>query len=155
MKKIPLTQGKVALVDDCDYEYLSQWKWYADKRRNTFSATRNTYKDGKRTTIRMHRIITGKMGFQKQNQVDHINRNGLDNRRHNLREVSNKQNSENQGVRKNNTSGYKGVGWHKSTQKWRAYIKHDGQNIHLGLFDNIKDAIKARKEAEQNYFTHA
>lgn len=153
MKKIPLTQDKFALVDDEDYEYLNQWKWCATKNRNTFYAVRTIRQNGKKITIRMHRVLTKQMSFQ--NQTDHINRNGLDNRRKNLRDATNKENAENQQLRKDNSSGYKGVVWRKDRLKWHARIQHNNKFIHLGLFNKIEDAVKARKKAENKYFTHA
>lgn len=149
MKKIPLTQGKSALVSDEDYEYLNQWKWCAQKIGRTFYAVR-----GSRNSHRyMHRVIADKLGFKSQ--VDHINRDGLDNRRSNLRDTTQKQNLENTRVWGHNTSGYKGVCWYKPYSKWRARITHYGRTIHLGYFDNIEDAVKARKAAEKKYFTHS
>ena len=153
MKEIPLTQGKVALVDDIDYEFLNQCKWCANKQRNTFYAQRATRKpDGKWTTISMHQALAERLGFK--HQADHINRNGLDNQRHNLRDATTKQNNENAGLRSDNTSGYKGVSCHKDGSKWRARIFHNGKDKHLGLFDKLEDAVAARKAGEEKYFTH-
>ena len=153
MKKIKLTQGKVALVDDIDYEYLNQWKWFANKSGHTFYPTRHTYKGGKRTSIRMHQVLAERLGFE--HKADHVNRNGLDNQRHNVRDATKKQNAENSRIPSNNTSGYKGVSWHKKASKWLAQIWHGGSREYLGLFTNKKDAISARKKAEREYFTHA
>jgi hypothetical protein len=153
MKKIKLTQGKVALVDDCDYEYLNQWKWYANKNRNTFYAIRNSRKNEykKHKTILMHQIILQRMGV-KFKQVDHIDGNGLNNRRSNLRTAIHQENLCNQKLRSNNTSGYKGVTWHKQVKKWLARIMVDGKRICLGLFDNIKDAASAYNQAAILHF---
>lgn len=152
MKKIPLTQGKFALVDDIDYEYLSQWKWYANRCRNTFYARRNDYKDGKQTTVLMHKVISNRLRFK--HRADHINRDGLDNRRRNLRDATVKQNNENTRRRRDNTSGHRGISWCRRKSKWWARIQHNGKRIHLGYFDKLEDAIAARKEAEKKYFTH-
>lgn len=153
MKKIPLTQGKVALVNGCDYEYLNQWKWCAHRISKTFYATRSVRQNGRKLLIYMHRLVAAKMGFDSQ-MVDHINRNGLDNRRSNLRPATKKQNMENQGRRRDNTSGCTGVSWHKSTAKWEAYITHNGKRTRLGYFDSLREAIKARRTAEKELFTH-
>lgn len=152
MKKIKLTQSKFVLVDDIDYEYLMQWKWCASKGRKTFYSIRAIKLNGKRTNISMHQVLAEQMGFKEN--ADHINQNGLDNQRSNLRPATYKQNAENQDIRKNNTSGYKGVCWHKRTSKWRAQIGHNRKQIHLGYFNKKEDAIKARKQAEKKYFTH-
>lgn len=143
MKKIKLTQDKYAIVDDWNYEWLNQWKWYALKNRNTCYAVRASYANGKQQTISMHRVILGlKPGDGKI--TDHINRNGLDNRELNLRIVTNQQNHFNQ----KNTKGYS---WNKKDKKWEAYIGINGKNIYLGSFDDEKDACKAYLEAKMKY----
>ncbi len=133
MKKIPLTQGKCALVDDEDYEELSKHKWCATKTACGFVAVRE--KAGKR--ILMHRQI---MSAPKSLDVDHKNHNTLDNRKENLRICSPSQNLANQRLRTGGTSKYKGVCWHKANKKWAACVRFKWENIHLGLFN---DEIKA------------
>jgi hypothetical protein len=81
-------------------------------------------------------------------QVDHINQDKLDNRIANLRQATNKENHQNEGLSSNNTSGYKGVGFFKRTRRWRAHITTDGVTRHLGFFSTIDGAIAARKNAE-------
>lgn len=152
--EIPLTRGKVALVDTVDYEYLSQWKWCARQSRKSFYACRNSPRvRGKKHTIHMHRVVAQRMGLNFQ-FIDHINRDSLDNRRDNLRPVTNKQNLENRRLQANNLSGHTGVCWDKQLSKWRVGIGHNGRSIYIGVFDNLDDAILSRKEAEQKYFTH-
>jgi hypothetical protein len=156
MKKIPLTQGKFAIVDDEDFEFLNQWKWHAHKGGNTFYAERNIRKsDGKKTTIAMHQVLAKRLGFK--HRADHIDGNGLNNQKSNLQDLTNKQkqNAEKQRLSKNNTSGHKGVCWFKRDSKWLARIRHNGKGTHLGLFDKLEDAIAARKDGERKYFTHA
>lgn len=119
MQEIALTQGLIALVDDEDFEELMQFKWYAKKdRERTFYAVRNAHQGGIRKTVRMHRAIvpcpTGMV-------IDHVNGDGLDNRRDNLRAVTHQQNAMNRRGRKNLTSGVKGV--HRNGDKWRMVIK--------------------------------
>lgn len=84
--------------------------------------------------------------------VDHINRNPKDNRLVNLRDISQKQNMENSGGRKN-FSGVKGVYWHKKNECWRAQICHNQKHYHIGVFSEFEDAVRARKEAEKTFFT--
>jgi len=148
-KEIELTRGKVALVDDEDYEELNQWKWYAHKsgsKRSKYYACRAAVRGEKEYTLRMHRDILGlKPGDGKI--CDHINRNPLDNRRANLRVANHTINGRNRGIQSNNTSGYKGVHWEKARKKWMADIK-----IHLGHFVNLEDAIEARKQGELKYW---
>lgn len=136
MKEIPLTQGKFALVDDSDYEWLSKIKWCFDGRY----AARG--QNGKH--ILMHREINQTPGGM---DTDHINGNGLDNQRKNLRSCTHSQNRMNVARQVNNTSGYKGVTWFKRDSKWMAYIKVDGKQIHLGLFDTIEEASIAYQTA--------
>ena len=106
MQKILLARGKVALVDDRDYGYLMQWKWYAHKSYDAFYVRRNIPVNGKEKDKRMHRII---MCVPKGMFVDHINHNTLDNRRENLRICTQSQNSHNAVLSTRNSSGYKGV----------------------------------------------
>lgn len=107
--EIKLTQGKVALVDERDYAYLSQWKWYAKKdyRREEWYAYRSfTISKGKYSAISMHREL---LNIDKGKQVDHIDHNGLNNCRDNLRIVTASENQKNQRRQSNNTSGFTGV----------------------------------------------
>jgi len=99
--------------------------------------------------ILMHRLI---MNCPKDMEVDHIYHVNHDNRKSELRIVTRSQNQMNRKIFKNNTSGVKGVNWEKFANKWRAQIKIKYNKIHLGLFDNFEDAVKARKEAEVKYF---
>lgn len=94
-------------------------------------------------------------GVWPTGQIDHINQSKDDNRIANLRIVSNKQNAENVTMFKNNTSGRRGVRWIARCEKWVAEIKHLKRNRHLGMFDNIIDAVAARIRAERELFTHA
>lgn len=142
-KTIPLTQGQVALVDDEDYRWLTAMgPWCAHKDGNTYYARR---RNGQRTD-NMHRVI------MEQNdpkvQVDHEDRNGLNNQRHNLRVATNTQNQYNTGKQRNNTSGYKGVCWHKGAGRWQAEIQTaSGRRVYLGLFDDVLDAAAAHDAA--------
>jgi AP2 domain len=136
-KEIPLTQGKVSVVDEADYQWLSQWKWYARKHRNTYYAQRKTRHSEKPRNLMMHVAILGANGG------DHIDGNGLNNRRSNLRPSTRHQNGWNRGKQKNNTSGFKGVSWYQSHQKWNAHIQAFGKIKHLGFFDSILEAAKA------------
>ncbi len=148
MKEIQLTQGKVALVDDEDYEYLNQYKWYANKNANTFYAVRNLSINKKNDSkIFMHRFITNNMNPKMH--TDHFNGNGLDNRKINLRICTNSQNAMNQTKQINNTSGYKGVTYFKNTsnKKWMAAITVNKKRFYLGVYIDIKDAARAYNEA--------
>lgn len=154
MKLIPLTKGQVALVDDEDYEYLSQWKWYADYNPKTksFYATRHSPRHGGgRHTIRIHRII---LNAQKGEQVDHESHDTLDNRRANLRLTNSQGNNSNASRRMDNTSGHCGVHWHKRKKRWCAHIRINSKRIHLGSYTEKSDAIAARQAANIQYGFH-
>lgn len=105
MKEIPLTKGKIALVDDTDYDWLIQWKWHAWTAKGKWFAI-SQEKEGHK--MKMHRLI---MNAPDGLQVDHRNHNGLDNRRENLRICTNTENSRNRRIRRDNTTGFKGVHW--------------------------------------------
>jgi hypothetical protein len=96
-------------------------------------------------------IVTGEW---PADQIDHVSGNRADNRIANLRAVSHADNMRNAAMRADNTSGHMGVNWHKAAGKWRAKIKADGRDIHLGLFPDLSDAIAARKAAEITYGFH-
>lgn len=144
MKRIKLTKGKYALVDDEDFEYLNQFKWcfngYAIRR---VKIAKHVYK-----VIFIHRIVNNiPDGFEG----DHINHDKLDNRRSNLRTVTHKQNTRNPGLRKN-SSGTLGVSWIKDRQKWLATIATNRKTKYLGIYKHKEHAILARKWGERLYF---
>ena len=151
-KKIKLTQGKYALVDAEDFEWLSQWKWSFDIRKGdkTGYAFRNTRMDeGTRRRLRMHNEILGSSG------IDHVNGNGLDNRKQNLRPATGHQQAYNKGVHSHKKSkGCKGVSIVKDRNGipayWIARITVKGERKYLGTFRNHIAAsrayIKAAKE---------
>jgi hypothetical protein len=137
---VPLTQGYEAIIDAADVPSLSAWNWCAKPMRHTVYAVRNEYAAGKLATVYLHRAINGASGAF---EVDHINGNGLDNRRANLRSVTAAQNRHNQRRRRDNTSGFRGVSFVKSANKWEAYISLGGKKSHLGFYHSAEDASKA------------
>ena len=148
MKKIALTQGYFATVDDEDYERISRFKWCVLRKKNEINiyAKRLSHKKegGKKRTILMHRFILGTPSNELV--VDHINGNGLDNRRKNLRIVTGHINNLNRrGPTKNNRSGYRGV-IKTPSNRWQARGKHEGKNVNLGFFDKLEEAAKVAKE---------
>src|ERR1017187_10229312 len=148
MKKLPLTQGKFALIDNRDYWLVRQFIWHAHYDGYNWYARTNIGRGIQRTAISMHRLLAGFPPFR----LDHKNSNGLDNRRRNLRPASHSQNLANRGKQRNNTSGFQGAFWHKSTGKWQASIKFRGKQYYLGLFADLKDAAAAHKQAAQQLF---
>ncbi len=133
MKKIELTQGKFALVDDEDFEYLNQWKWCV----NHDYAVRNGIKNNARQSkIFMHRVL---MNTPKGLFTDHVNHNKLDNRKFNLRIVTKQQNQWNMRKHKDSLSPFKGVSFIKKNNKWNASIR----GKHIGEYDTAELAASA------------
>jgi hypothetical protein len=130
--------GLVALIDDADLGLVQPYTWcpYAPKASRTFYAVAKR-RDGVRSVIRMHKLITG------WPRTDHQNHDGLDNQRSNLRPATNAQNSANSRPRLGAASSYKGVCWLIGNQKWRAEIMIDGHHRHLGCFAAEEDAARA------------
>ena len=150
MKEIKLNNGNVTVVDDEDYEWLNQWKWEYkyDKRCRTAYVERRAYINGKRTTVSMHRII---MGSPKGMQIDHIDHDGCNNQRTNLRICTTAQNQWNARIRQDNNSGYIGVWYDDRRKKWVAEIKANHKHYRLGNFDKAIDAVRAYNEAALKY----
>jgi hypothetical protein len=124
--RIPLTKGMYALVDAEDVPVLSQYNWYAAPRgTTTYAATR--LRDEKQTHVYMHQML---LKVPADKMVDHINRNGLDDRKSNLREVDRVFNGLNRGQQRNaRTSGHKGVSFEASRGKWRAELQVHGKKV--------------------------
>lgn len=145
MKEIPLTKGKVTLVDDEDYSFLNQFSWHARPHRSTFYAIR--WNGENRTRTRMHHLI---LFVPPELQIDHIDGNGLNNQRSNLRYATSQENSRNQKGHFDRLSSYKGVSW--SGGKWRVRICVDGRNIYLGRFKSEEKAALAYNNAALLHF---
>ncbi len=134
MKEINLTQNKVALIDNEDYQRINQHKWYAHYQHGYWYAVRNIRNsNGKRITQHMHRFI---IDVPDGLETDHINHNGLDNRKCNLRSCTRMENQQNQRLQQKTSSCYKGIHWHKRDKKWYARIRLNGKLIHIGLYTN-------------------
>lgn len=144
MKQIPLTKNMVAIVDDEDFARVSQFSWHAVKGGRTYYATAHI--PGKSRQIPMHRMI---LGTPDGMVTDHINGNGLDNRRANLRACTHQENMLNQRKRITNTSGYPGISWDKKRKKWYTSISISGKNINFGRFDTLEEAIEIRLQVEE------
>lgn len=123
------------LVDDEDFELVSSYVWYA---HSYGYPVRTWMRNGVNFHQYLHRLV-----MKTDKNVDHKNGNPLDCRKSNLRIATQRENTYNKKIAKNNMSGYKGVGLHKPTGKYRAYIGNNGKTTHLGLFENIEDAAIA------------
>ena len=148
-KEIPLTQGKVAIVDDKDYPIINSFKWSAAVRYSAKSERCYAVRSVGKKVILMHRLI---LGITSELQCDHINGDGLDNRRSNLRIATNTQNQMNRQKQPRCTSQFKGVCWDKSRKKWVALIMVNQKHIHLGRYNEEIDAAKAYDAAAKMLF---
>ncbi len=146
MKQIKITQNKIALVDDADFEWLNQWKWHY---RNTGYAIRRDYCGEKPRWVRMHRLI---INAPKGMEVDHKNGDKLDNRRSNLRIATHKDNCRNVPKRSNGKNIYKGVEKGSLAKSYSSRIKVNGERIYLGSFKTAETAAKAYNQASKKYF---
>lgn len=145
MKRIPLSQNKYALVSDCDFAKVAKFKWtyMRGKGDGTGYAVRRVGGRKHSKPILMHRFILGLVGSRPL--VDHKNRNGIDNRRRNLREATHSTNGFNRRVSVLNSSGYKGVRSYRG--KWVAEVRHKGRTKYLGMFESRRAAAKAYDRA--------
>jgi len=130
----------ICQIDEEDFELIKDSYWTVENSGG--------YIINWRTKQKLHNLIMRVDNHSFQAEVDHINRNKTDNRKGNLRIVNRQINNLNRGLNKNNSSGYKGVAWHKQRGKWRAYIIIDHRQINLGLFDTVEKAYKVRLEKE-------
>lgn len=144
--EVPISSGKmVVIIDDIDVELVLQYNWFLVSGRHTFYAIRNMKRPGRKSSQSMHTMITG---FR---QTDHVDGNGLNNIRENLREVTTSQNKAN-AVSKTGTSRFKGVCWRADIGKWRAYIMKDYKRISIGNFVCETDAAIAYNEIAVKLF---
>ena len=139
MRQLKLTQDQYTLVDDDVYEWASKYKWYTGKNGNTAYVVRKYYIDKiskKRRNMALHHCI---IGFPlNKKQVDHIDGDGLNNQRSNLKIVTVRGNSQNRRERRigKKSSKYVGVFWHKRIKKWQVSLQLNGKSKHLGYFDD-------------------
>jgi len=149
MKEIPLTQGKIMQCDDEDFEWFDQFNWRAHSDGKNWYA-RSTFKlsNGKRLSRTAHKFLMIGAG-----RVDHIDGNGLNNQKTNLRPATTSQNSMNMKKgRGKNSSSFKGVSWNSKHEFWYAAIAVDGKDIYLGIYESEEDAAHVYDYAARIYF---
>src|SRR5258706_7007996 len=148
--QIPLTRGYITIVDPIDAD-LAQYKWCRKPWKGGAYAHRNI--NGH--MIMMHRLILERIlgrSLTPQELCDHKDGNSLNNQRCNLRLATKQQNVMNSVKNSRNKSGYKGVCWHKSHQRWHAQIELDHHKIHIGYYRTSEEAYQAYCEAAIRYF---
>ena len=138
--------NKPFYFDKEDYEKIKDYCWRYDKDGYVVTNSGGEHS----STIRLHRVIMNIT--DSKIQVDHIKHKLFDNRKSQLRLVSNGQNGMNKDKPSNNTSGHRGVSYNKKLDKWQAYIRCNNHHMHLGYFDKFEDAVKTRIKAEKKYF---
>jgi hypothetical protein len=151
VREVPLygkrAAGRVALVDDADYELVSQYRWHVwEQQRN--GRSHGPYAQAQlpgRVLVRMHRLLTG------WPLTDHADRNGLNNQRSNLRPATSSESMANRPLFSNNQSGFKGV-YRIGSDRWRAQIRVDRKLRHLGYFRTAEEAARAYDEAANKAF---
>lgn len=149
MKEILLTQGKVAFVDDQDFDEVSKLRWFAVWDGYNWYAQTNVGHWRTRRKVKMHvMLMKPPVGVE----IDHWDSNGLNNQRRNLRICSHAENCRNRRRHASNKSGFKGVSWKKRNRKWCAQIKLGPKVIHLGLFDDPAIAARVYDAAAQKHF---
>lgn len=150
MREIQLTQGFVTIVDDEEFENLAGYRWFAHRGKTTvYAYRRGPRTPGKQPCILMHRVIARASGDQ---DVDHRDGDGLNNQRTNLRLANDSQNAANRTRLTSNTSGRRGVTWHRKLRRWQVSIKKSRKAIYLGLFDDLDDAARAYDVAARELF---
>lgn len=144
--KVPLRNIKneivdYALINAMDWPKIMHHRWGRDAHGYAVSAW---YEDGKLRNVKMHRFI---MDAAPGTEIDHINRNRLDNRRDNLRFCTRSENNRNSKLRVDNPSGERHVGWDRARRRWKVQIRHDGRNQSIGRFISLSEAVAARDKA--------
>lgn len=156
MIEFPLTKGQVALVDDEDFDRVSQHKWIAIRGRCTWYGQTNIKRpDGSWTTRSLHRLVLD-LPLGRYPEVDHIDGNGTDCRKENMRLLTRAQNAQNQhAAHRNSQTGVRGVFPNKRSGTYRAEVRVNSQHIYLGSFKTLAAAEQAAIAGRRKYMTHA
>src|SRR6267142_3814586 len=151
MKLIQITQGQRVQVDDSDFEFLNRFKWCAQKDTHTYYAVRAIVKDGRKSLVKMHRVLLELV--DPKIKGEHRDGNGLNNQRENLRVATTMQNSQgHRTARAKKSSRFRGVTWHKLRGDWMANIGIKGKSGTLGYFGEEEDAARAYDVAALKHF---
>ena len=148
---VPLSLGYCAVIDEADWPLVKGFAWKAAETKpgsGRVYAIAFPRENGRQKTIYMHRLLAGASG--RGQQVDHADRDTLNNRRGNLRICSNAQNMHNSWIGKRNKSGYKGVCWCSFTSRWKAQIRVNGRKMFLGRYNSAEDAARAYDAAARD-----
>lgn len=146
--QIKMAHGLVALIDKNDVGLVQAYNWHAHTiKGSNYVRCHGGMQDGRPLKIYLHRLLLNPSGGQV---IDHVDGDGLNNQRSNLRTATVGQNSKNRRLNKNNSSGFKGVHWNKQRGKWQAQIKVNYEMVYLGLHETIEDAKEAYKSASLN-----
>lgn len=145
---VPLTNGKFAIIDASDADAVGRFNWSAKPDRDSFYAATMVHDGGRRKVLRLHRFLMPGVS----EIVDHMDGDKLNCRRSNLRPATIQQNNWNVRRPRHNKSGFKGVSFHRATQKWRATIGVSGIKISLGLHHSKESAHRAYQAAARKYF---
>jgi hypothetical protein len=145
---VTLTKGYEAVIDAVDVDIVARFNWTAYLTTSTVYAARKDTSGAKQINFYLHRAI---MGNPAGIEVDHINGDGLDNRRCNLRAATRSQNAQNTRVRSDNTSGVKGVWWDSARRKWASEIRVRGRKLFLGRHNDLESACEAYAYASEKF----
>lgn len=149
MITLTLSNGMPTTIGDEDLALVLPYRWHADVREGLTYAVAVVRVASRKRKIYMHRLITG---GPRDVRIDHIDGNGLNNVRTNLRPSTNTENARNTRLARNNTSGFKGVYWYRRDGCWRAQIMVDRRCLHLGYFATAEQAAEAYDAAAVRYF---
>ena len=149
--RIYFSDNSSFLIDREDFDTINKFTWFKGRRGYPIAHLKL---EGKKLTRPVHKVILSDVG--KDMNIDHINRDRMDNRRSNLRVCSHQENMFNQRKRNTNTSGYIGVAYHKAANKYESYINLDAKKHYLGLYDTAIEAARVRDEyAKRMYGEYA